>query len=79
MPQIHIHLDEDLLDRIRAAAEERGCSISDVIAERLRAGLPRTGDWPEGYFENVIGSLADAHLKRPDQPDWSADGRRESI
>lgn len=37
---LHLHLDDALLDRLRTAAEQRGCSVEALIAQWLHEHLP---------------------------------------
>lgn len=65
MAQITFYIDDDLRDRIVAAADRAGISVSKWISARLRTALE--DEWPDGYFE-LFGSLAEEGLERPAQP-----------
>lgn len=79
MAHVNIYLDDELLEKVRRAANIENSSLSGFVRERLRESLQETNDWPEGYFDNVIGSLSDSDLERPEQPDFESDSRREAL
>lgn len=49
----------EIEQRSRIAAEARG--------EDWRAGLEGAGEWPEGFFEEVVGGWKGEPLDRPEQ------------
>ena len=77
MAQITIHLDEDVLALVQAAAKGTGISPSRWIAEAIRqrvkaewpaSALALAGAWPDFPTANEIrksqGAGADLHRKR---------------
>ncbi len=65
MPQLHLYLPKDLADEVRRRAEARQLSTSAFLAELVRKQI--SPGWPEGYFENVVGSWQGEPLTRPPQ------------
>lgn len=65
MPQLHLYVSDELADRLRTEAAERGMSLSKLLAEIVQRET-RTG-WPEGYFESVVGSWV-GDFDEPDDP-----------
>lgn len=56
MPQISLYVDDDVMDMLRTAARGQGVSISKYVSG-LIVGKAESGGWPEGYREEVYGSL----------------------
>ena len=79
MAHVNIYLDDELLQKVRTAAEVEHTSLSSFIRSRLEESLAKKAEWPDGYFENVVGSLSDEELERPPQPDFEADARRDTL
>ena len=73
MTQLSCEVPEPLARRV----EEKACEVHLSVSEYLVKLLEReVGDgWPEGYFENVIGSWQ-GDLERPEQLD---NEQRESL
>lgn len=65
MPQLHLYLTEDLANKVHQHADAAGISISRYLAEIVQKEM--TSDWPEGYFEAVVGGWKGKPLERPDQ------------
>lgn len=63
-----------LLKQALAEASKLPKAEQDALASRLLAELKaraaRSGGWPSGYFENVIGSIDDDSFKRPPQDEY---------
>ena len=77
MAQLTVYLDEATLKRVSSAAKREHESISRWVKKRLAASLQST--WPAHYFE-LFGALADDEtFKRPPQPSWSHDAKRERL
>jgi len=68
MPQLHLYVPDEVAARLRERAEARGQSLSRYLAELLTEKL--TDDWPEGYFERVVGSWQGDPLERPPQGEF---------
>jgi hypothetical protein len=76
MAQLTIYLDDTSIKMIEDAAAREKSSVSGWVKKRLLHSLD--DQWPAGYFD-VFGSLGESDLKRPPQPDFSADAPRESL
>ncbi len=77
MGQVTIYLEEGVLKEIRAAARREQLSVSRWVRRRLEGSLRDA--WPEGYFD-LFGALAhEGRFKRPPQPLFSKDVRREKL
>ena len=66
-----VYLDSDLKRRLGIAALRRGCTISELVAEALRAFLapkPRQGSLPldEPQAGSVQGEPQDVHERQPE-------------
>lgn len=77
MAQLTIYIDDETRRGIEQAARASGMSVSGWVKERLTRSL--RSEWPEGYFENVIGSLADDDIQRPEALPESLDVPREEL
>ena len=77
MGQVTLYMDEEFLDGLKTAARRERLSVSKWVKKRLE-GLVRDA-WPAGYSD-LFGSLAlEKDFKRPRQPSFSKDVRRERL
>jgi len=61
---MHMYVNDETAAEIRYNAKVRGLSVSRYLAELVSRELG--SQWPEGYFEEVIGSWqGDVPLERP--------------
>ena len=74
MAQLTVYIDEKTRRRIEKAAREGDVSVSQRVKEKLTDALER--DWPAGYFD-LLGTLKDSDLARPEQPPLASDVSRE--
>lgn len=65
MPQLHFYVPEAVATRLKSRAKAAGISVSRYIAELVREELGP--DWPEGFFEEVVGSWQGERLLRAPQ------------
>jgi hypothetical protein len=72
MPQLHFYVPKDLADKIRQEAQEADTSISRYLAGLVEREV--VNDWPEGYFDEVVGGWVGNPLERPHQGEFE---RRE--
>ncbi len=65
MPQLNLYVDDQLAERIRRAADASGLSVSRYLAELVRREVAR--DWPDGFFDQVIGGWRGEPMARAAQ------------
>ena len=63
MPQLHLYVPESVAAEIGRRARARGLSVSRYLAELVRSEM--IADWPEGYFDEVVGGWQGEPLERP--------------
>jgi hypothetical protein len=68
MPQLHFYLPKDLAEKVRRVAEAADMPVSRYVAELVKREIAL--DWPEGYFEEVIGGWVGEPPERPPQGDF---------
>lgn len=68
MPQLHLYLNKHKAEEIRRRAAAEGLSVSRYLARLVDSALG--SDWPEGYFETVVGGWQGKPLERPDQGEF---------
>lgn len=66
MPQVHFYVPKTVAEELQCRARSTGKSVSAYVAALVRSQL--TGEWPEGYFESVVGGWRGEALERPPQP-----------
>jgi hypothetical protein len=66
MPQLHCYVPEPVARKVQERAEAAGVSTSRYLAELIRRDVG--SGWPEGYFEQVVGSWQGEELVRPEEP-----------
>ncbi len=74
MPQLHLYVPHTTAQFLKSRAEERGISLSGYLAEVVGREVGEQ-EWPEGFFEDVLGSW-EGELKRPPQGPYET---RESL
>lgn len=67
MPQLHCSVPQQVADQIRRRAASEGKSVSRFLAGLLcrEVGVE---DWPQGFFDHVVGGWEGEPLERPRQP-----------
>jgi len=68
MAQFHFYVPDDLAERIQEEARTANVSVSRYLTELVRRNL--STQWPEGYFEAVVGGWLGDDLERPPQGDF---------
>jgi hypothetical protein len=68
MPQLHFYVPDQMADRIRQQAVAAGMSISQYLAEVVKRELQP--EWPDGFFEEVVGGWQGLPLERPAQGEF---------
>ena len=76
LPQISLYIDEETLEKIKAAAEREHTSISKWVAGRIR--LQVEPEYPAGY-EALFGAIKDASFAEPHEINALLDAFRESM
>jgi post-segregation antitoxin (ccd killing protein) len=66
VPQLHLYVPEETADLVRERARARGTSVSRYLAEVVQREL-RHG-WPEGWFDDVVGSWTGDAPEIEDRP-----------
>lgn len=54
MPQLHFYVPEEVAEKLRQRAEAEGLSLSKYLATVVSQEVAE--GWPDGYFEEVLGS-----------------------
>jgi hypothetical protein len=70
MSQLHFYVPDDEERRLRERARQAGIPLSRYLAELVRQGAARASQWPEGYFERVLGTWEGEPLRRAPQGDY---------
>ena len=70
MPQLHCYVPEPLAHKVQERAAAAGISTSRYLADLIRRDVG--SGWPQGYFEQVVGSWQGEELVRPEQPPLDA-------
>lgn len=65
MAQLHLYVPDRLASILRKRAHSHGTSLSRYLAELVSRDLRE--DWPDGFFEEVIGGWKGELLDRPSQ------------
>ncbi len=69
MPQLHFYVPEPVAQKIKERALEYGVSTSKYLAELVQRDLD-IADWPDGFFDEVVGGWQGEALQRPAQGDY---------
>jgi hypothetical protein len=65
MPQLHLYVPDDVAETARSRAKAAGKSLSSYLADLVVNEV--AGEWPEGFFEEVVGGWKGEPLRRPKQ------------
>lgn len=65
MPQLHVYVPKNLAIEVRRRAEALGLSVSRYLAQLL--GREVRDEWPEDWFNRVVGGWQGEPLQRPTQ------------
>ena len=68
MPQLHLYVPDDVAETAKSRAKAAGKSLSSYLADLVVREV--AGDWPEGFFEEVVGGWKGELLERPDQGEF---------
>jgi hypothetical protein len=61
MPQLHLYVAETAKARAKAAGKSLSSYLADLVVNEV------AGDWPEDFFEEVVGGWKSDPLERPKQ------------
>ncbi len=65
MAQLHVYVPDDISEKAHGLAEKEGLTVSGFLARILVRELGQ--GWPDGYFEDVVGSWRGETLVRGPQ------------
>ncbi len=65
MPQLHLYVPDTTAAEVTRRAEMLGVSVSQFLAGLVRREV-RT-EWPDDFFEKVVGGWKGDRLSRPPQ------------
>jgi hypothetical protein len=65
MPQLHLYVPDEIADAAKARAKAEGKSLSSYLADLVVSEV--AGEWPNGFFERVVGGWKGDPLERPKQ------------
>ncbi|MGD8328288.1 MAG: hypothetical protein PVJ49_02550 [Acidobacteriota bacterium] len=65
MPQLHLYVSREIAAEVKRRADGQGISTSRYLAELVRREC--ADEWPEGFFERVVGGWQGQALERPEQ------------
>lgn len=65
MAQLHLYVADKLAEQLKQRAQAQGISVSQFLAGLVRRELGQ--NWPEQYFEEVVGGWRGEPLERPPQ------------
>jgi hypothetical protein len=74
MPQLHLYVSKDLAEKIKQEAQAADMSVSSYLANLVKREV--VSDWPEKFFEEVVGKWAGDPLVRSPQGEFE---RREFL
>ena len=65
MPQLHLYVPDEVAETAKARAKAAGKSLSSYLADLVINAV--AGEWPKGFFEEVVGGWKGGPLERPKQ------------
>jgi hypothetical protein len=65
MPQLHFYVPDEVAETAKARAKAAGKSLSSYLADLVVNEV--AGEWPEAFFEEVVGGWQGEPLERPKQ------------
>jgi cytochrome P450 len=76
MPQMSLYFDEALASRVAKGAKRERVSVSRYVSRLLNERMD--DNWSDDFLE-TLGSVSDKSFKRPRQPGFSSDSKREVL
>jgi len=68
MPQLHFYVSKDLAEKIQQEAKTADLSVSRYLANLVKREVAT--DWPERFFDEVVGGWRGDPLQRPPQGEF---------
>jgi hypothetical protein len=65
MPQLHLYVPDAVAEAVKAHARARGQTLSGYLAKLVEEQVG--GDWPTGFFDEVVGGWRGRPLRRARQ------------
>jgi hypothetical protein len=65
MARLHLNVPDEIAETAKASAKAAGKSLSSYLADLVVRDV--AGDWPEGFFEEVVGGWKGKPLRRAKQ------------
>jgi hypothetical protein len=65
MAKWHLYVSDDVAEIAKSQAKAAGKSLSGYLADLIVRDA--AGEWPEGFFEEVVGGWKGEPLRRPRQ------------
>jgi hypothetical protein len=65
MAHLHLYVSDELAETAKARAKTAGKSLSSYLADLVVREV--AGEWPEDFFEEVVGGWKGEPLQRPKQ------------
>lgn len=75
MSQLHFYVPDDIEREIREQAARANLPLSRYLAEIIKNQTRKPDQWPEGYFERVLGQWKGEALERAPQGDYEERSR----
>lgn len=68
MPQLHLYVSNDLAEKIQQEAKTADMSVSRYLATLVKREVDN--NWPDRFFEEVVGGWVSDPLPRPLQGEF---------
>ena len=65
MPQLHLNVSDEVAETAKARAKAAGKSLSSYLTDLVVREI--AGEWPDGFFEKVVGGWRGDPLVRRKQ------------
>jgi len=65
MPHLYVYVPDDVAKAAKSRAKAAGKSLSSYLADLVFRDV--SDEWPEGFFEEVVGGWKGEPLQRPEQ------------
>jgi hypothetical protein len=65
MPRLHLYVSDEIADTLKTRVKAAGKSLSPYLSDLVVHEAGR--QWPDGFFEKVVGGWKGEPLQRPKQ------------